>query len=180
MFLFLRMKEISNRNWKLLKALPWLVMLKFKWIPAQQAKEKLLAAFFKGKTESELRKLGEVFCTSYLPEHIRPNAVEKIRWHQQQGHIVALVSASVDIWIEPWARSMKMELIATKLEFDLQQKYTGKIAGINNNHAQKVVHIQQQFPNWEAMKTYAYGDSGGDTAMLEWADQGFFKPFHSG
>ena len=40
---------------------------------------------------------------------------------------------------------------------------------------EKVIRIREKFPNLDANYTYAYGDTQGDMAMLEIADESYYN-----
>ena len=77
-----------------LKILPILFSYAFKFCDNETAKQSITSTFFKGMSESKFDKLCQDFVNTKLDSFIRPKAIEKIKWHQQQGHKVYIVSAS--------------------------------------------------------------------------------------
>ena len=54
---------------------------------------------------------------------------------------------------------------------------TGRFSTPNCYGAEKVRRIQALLPYREQYKLIAHGDSRGDKEMLNYADQGYFRPF---
>ncbi|MCW3465707.1 HAD-IB family hydrolase [Chitinophaga nivalis] len=156
--------------------LPALIAYKCKLIPAQQMKEKVLAHFFGEMTEPDFAARCADFCTQRLPQLIRPAALKAIRQHQQEGHQVVVVTASVRQWVAPWCTALGIDCISSALDVQ-QQRITGKLAGANCNGAEKVRRIRQQFNLDNFREIYAYGDSSGDKPMLAIAQHAYFRLF---
>jgi phosphatidylglycerophosphatase C len=155
---------------------PWLIAHRIGLFSAQKAKEIFLGYFLKGITAEKFTLTCNQFCTQVLPTLIRPRAFEAIVQHKQNGTRIAIVSASCEDWIAPWANQFGIEVIATRLE-KKENIITGRIAGLNCNGSEKVTRIQEKINVLEYPVIIAYGDSSGDHAMLELATQKFFKPF---
>ncbi|MCU0335408.1 MAG: haloacid dehalogenase-like hydrolase [Chitinophagaceae bacterium] len=131
---------------------PGLALHKLGAISATIAKQRFLSAFFGGMVHEHFNELCHRFCQQKLPMLLRPAALERLRWHQQQGHQVYLVSASA---------------------------VTGRLANNNCNGEEKLRRIKAELALEEYSEIYAYGDSSGDTAMLSIATQPHFKPFRN-
>lgn len=140
------------------------------------AKERYLAYYLKGMTVPDFLALSREFGETHLPAMVRKRAVEKIEWHKSRGHEVCVVSGSCEVWLEQWCRDMGIGLLGTRI--DLSEKMiTGKIAGRNCFSEEKAVRIRQSYILESYDKIYAYGDSRGDRAMFELADETFYRPF---
>lgn len=160
-----------------IRLLPSAVKFALKLISNQEFKEVFLRLAYCGADANWLKECAEAFTKQQLPGLIREKAKKRIQWHRDRGHRIVLVSASADIWLEPWCRQEKIELICSHLEV-VDGKLTGKIAGKNCRKAEKVSRIKAEIDVSEYSKIYAYGDSSGDTEMLAFADDGQFRPFH--
>ena len=140
------------------------------------AKRLVLSFLFKGKTKTDLEKLGKDFAEHIIPSILLPKAIEEIDKHKEKGERIIVISASLEIWLKPWAESMELELICTKMEFE-DQKFSGHFASANCNGVEKVNRIKA-FLNIDAYSPiYAYGNSSGDKPMLALADHGFYRHF---
>ncbi|MEM6261287.1 MAG: HAD-IB family hydrolase [Bacteroidota bacterium] len=157
--------------------LPILVGLKLKLVGRQKAKEHLLSSFFKGQSQQSLFAAGKEFHEAYHSTLLRTRGINRVKWHQSQGHRCFLVTASLTWWTQPFANALGLELIATTPQLDERGNFTGHFAGKNCHGPEKVRRLQTVLADEEVMYTYAYGDTSGDREMLAWADEGTFKPF---
>ena len=167
---------------------PWMLAWKLKLISNQQAKEKVLAFFFRKTPLSRFQEQCEQFSGNILPGLIRPKALHEIALLQEKEATVVIVSASPENWIRGWASQVQAELIATKLQTIPPPKgpadtpadeylLTGKIEGANCHGREKVRRIEQAYTLADYTEIYAYGDSGGDKPMLQLGTVSFFRPF---
>jgi len=135
-----------------------------------EAKEAVFAYFFAGMGIDEFDEACRSFSLAKVPGIIRPRAMEQCAWHRRNGHHVAIVSASIRNWIEPWAQQQGIEtVIATEVDLD-DTVLTGRFSGKNCRGAEKVRRILSRFPDRGKYDLYAYGDSRGDREMLRFAD----------
>lgn len=147
-----------------------------KFMPNYIAKEKLVTYFFKGWNANKFKKISEKYALNNLDRIIKPKAIEKIRWHQSQGHKVIIVSASMECWIKAWCDKNRIELISTRLEVK-NNIITGKFSTKNCYGIEKVNRIKELYNLDEYMYIFAYGDSTGDKELLALANESFYKPF---
>jgi len=155
---------------------PYLIGLKIKLITNQHAKEKILEYFFKGMELSPFQKACDDFATGFLPSIVRPGASAEIQKLKDLGFEVVVVSASAENWIKAWADKIGVQLIGSRLE-TINEKITGKIAGMNCNGAEKVVRISSAYDLSHYDEIYAFGDTSGDKPMLALATKSYYKPF---
>ncbi len=116
-----------------------------------------------------LLKLAAEFGTG-LTDGLRPDVVARLRAHQQLGHRVVIVSASLTIYLQAVADHLGCELVATNLN-QVNGRFTGRIEGRNCRGAEKVVRLREVIGE-RPDEVWAYGDSHGDDEMLDWADHG--------
>lgn len=146
-------------------------------VTRQQAKEAVLETFLKGRGQDELLKIGTTFAEGPLNKLINQKGLKKLRWHQQQGHRCILISANLDIFLQPWAEKMQFDdLICSQLAFDPQGKATGKLSGVNCWGPEKVRRLLSILGPKDNFELYAYGDSRGDKELLALADHPFYRP----
>ena len=155
---------------------PMLVAYKLKIIPNHVAKEKLITHFFKGWSSVYFKNIAAKYSIEQIEKIIRPKAIEKITWHQEQGHKVVIVSASMECWLIKWCQKYRIDLIATRLEIE-NGKLTGKFATKNCYGIEKVNRIKEQYNLSEYRIICAYGDSAGDKEMLSIASKQYYKYF---
>lgn len=155
---------------------PMLLAMKAGLVSRQRTKEAFLSRFLKGKSREELQSMAEAFTEEILVHLIRPQALSRIQQHKDQGHRLLIVSASLDIWLAPWAASQEIPLLSSQGEF-IDGIFSGKLTGENCRGAEKVRRITEYLGADLPDHTIAYGDSSGDTELLQWADKAYFKPF---
>ncbi len=160
----------------MLKLSPMLLKYKLKLMPNYEAKEQMLYHFFKDINEHDFKKLAKEYSLNHIDKIVRPNALKKIKWHQQQGHTITLVSASMESWLKPWCDKYNIGLLSTKLEFK-NNYLSGKFATKNCYGIEKVNRIKEQYNINDYEQIYAYGDSRGDKEMLELADKQHYRHF---
>ena len=163
--------------WGLLLMSPVLAGYALKLIPNWQAKEALLTYFLKGLTEAKLQQLGQRFATQKLSKLLRPEALERLRWHQEQDHQTLLLSASLEAYLFPWAQIMEFDgVIGTKLEVQ-NGRLTGRICGKNCYGSEKVQRLIALMGDLGNYCIYAYGDSRGDLELLGVANYPYYRRF---
>lgn len=155
---------------------PILLAYVLKLLPNHIAKEKMISYYFKGWSEKNFQTVADEYAAHQIEKIVRPKALEKLRWHQEQGHKVVIVSASMKSWLKQWCDAHNVELISTQLEIK-QGKLTGRFATKNCHGKEKVNRIKEQYPLQDYSYIYAYGDSSGDKDMLKLANEAFYKPF---
>ena len=157
--------------------LPWLVALTLKLASAQRVKERLLVWAIGGISLERFSGDCNKFCSNRLPLWLRGEALERIKFHESRGDILAIVSASPENWILPWANTRSIKVISTRLVV-VDGKLTGRIAGLNCNGPEKVVRVKQAFNLNDFDKVYAYGDSKGDKELLALASNAYYRKFY--
>ena len=176
---------------------PLLVLMKLKVYPNYKAKQKVFAHFFRGMTLTRF----DALCTAFAQqgEHLlRPAARNFINTVRSEAYAMAIVSASIDNWVRPFAEmylqsdnsqdnrqsnsqdnkpSSPIIVLGTKVEVDAAGCLTGRFSTPNCYGPEKVRRIEAVWPHREQYDVSAFGDSRGDKEMLAYADQGYFKPF---
>lgn len=145
-------------------------------INSEKTKEIVLSYFFKGWGQKKLNKSASLYAQKYLPAIVRASAMQKIRWHQAQGHKIVIVSASLEIYLAGFCRDINADLLATGLEFR-EGKFTGKLNTPNCKGQEKVRRIQQHYDLKNFDRIYAYGDSPADLALKSIADEFHYRSF---
>ena len=163
--------------WKLLAMSPVLAAYSLKLVPNWWAKEVVLTYFLADLTEETLQRLGQCFAVEQIPQLLSPEAVERPLWHQEQGHQTILVSASLEVYLLPWAKAMGFDqATGTQLEIK-NDRVTGCIAGKNCYGKEKVKRLRALLGELSNYCVYAYGDSQGDRELLEVANYPFYRSF---
>jgi phosphatidylglycerophosphatase C len=155
---------------------PWLIALKLKLISNQAVKERILTWFFRGTSLPAFQQTCNRFAADVIPGLIRPKALQEIETLRQKGAAIVIVSASPENWIRPWADSLSIDLIATRLRI-VDDRLTGRISERNCHGKEKVARITAAYHLADYPNISAYGDSSGDRPMLQLAQTVFYKPF---
>ncbi len=139
-------------------------------------KAKLIKRLFTGQALARLREVGHGHASA-IESLLRPAAIERIVWHRQQGHRLVMVSASLDLYLEPIAERLGFDdLLCTRLSHD-RSLCDGGMEGENCRAAEKIQRLERLLGALDDYVIYAYGDSAGDKELLEAADFPHFRPF---
>lgn len=159
-----------------LSLLPSLIAFKLGRLSNTDAKELFLTRFLGGKSRRKLESAAEKFAEHEIPRMLRPKGLVKLKEYQAAGCRVVIVSASLDLWLKSWTEKIGVELLCSEGEWE-DNLFTGKLAGPNCHGPEKVERLLTLVKGQRPSRVIAYGDSSGDTELLEWADEGYFKPF---
>lgn len=142
------------------------------------AKERVLVRCLAGMRSDELQQEAEQFALFVLPGLIRHEAMQRLAWHRQEGHRCVVISASLELYVRPWAQSAGFDdVIATRLEAKEDGRITGKLSGANCFGIEKTRRLETLLGAREGYILYAYGDSRGDRELLSMADYAYFRQF---
>jgi phosphatidylglycerophosphatase C len=132
-------------------------------IPNDVAKQRVLRQFFAGINIATLREKATQFAVHELPRLIRPATARRFDWHKQQGHRCIVVSASLELYVRPWALKMGFDdVLASRLETRADGSVTGNLLGKNCYGIEKVRRLEELLGARSGYTLYAYGDSRGD------------------
>jgi len=155
---------------------PVLLAYKLKLIPNYKAKERLTTYFFKGVDVIEFQQIADDYSRDELDKIIKSDAFNRIKWHQEKGHKIVVVSASIECWLREWCKKYNLDLVGTKLE-SKHSKLTGKFSTLNCYGIEKVNRIKERYNISDYEVIYAYGNSKGDKEMLNIAHKRFYRYF---
>ncbi|MGA9211764.1 HAD-IB family hydrolase [Kaistella sp.] len=177
MFLYLKFYNTTKFRIQFVKHIPLFILLKMNLLDAEKVKRSFISSILKGQSKSKIEKKSQQFFDQYYPDIFRENALEFIKNIDHSHTDCYIVSASLGIWVKPFAEKFKMNLIATQAEFK-NDIFTGNFVGKNCNGAEKVNRIKEEIKDEKYDKSIAFGDTSGDQEMLNWANEGQFKFFH--
>jgi HAD superfamily hydrolase (TIGR01490 family) len=133
------------------------------------SKAALLERALAGQAATYVAEVGAAF-GAVLAGRIRPDMLERMTWHDRQGHQRVLVSASLAVYLEPFGHLTGFDqVIATRLESGVDGLLTGRLHGPNIRAVQKAIRLRELLGS-ETVEMWAYGDSAGDREMLAMAD----------
>ena len=161
-----------------LKHLHLLIMMKLGIMPNWKTKRIIFQYFFGGMT---LEKFNE-YCEKFAKEKaslLRKKGMVAVNKAVMDGDQVVIISASIENWVEPFFRfqvSNNINIIGTKIQV-VDGKLTGRFLTKNCYGEEKVRRLLEQYPDRKEYKLVAYGDSRGDHALLDFADEGHYREF---
>lgn len=161
---------------KLLMGLPMLVLL---WIDlvvrgngqSGKLKEALFFNYLQGQSREALERWGEQCVKQQLLPMV--NAVVKKPMDEALAHgdTVVMVTASLDFWVPFLANLLGCQYLCTQAEYDVSGRFTGRFATPNCKYEEKRRRILEKFDLKMYSRVVAYGNSDGDAAMFELADE---------
>jgi HAD superfamily hydrolase (TIGR01490 family) len=140
------------------------------------AKERMLVCCLAGMRMDKLQQEGERFASYVLPGLLCHEAMQRFEWHKQQGHRCVVISASLELYVRPWAIKAGFDdVIATRLKMQEDGRVTGKLSGENCFGIEKVRRLETLLGGRDGYTMYAYGDSRGDKELLSSADYPYYR-----
>ncbi len=130
---------------------------------------------FRGTPAADLEERGRAY-TPTLVEQLRPEMVERVRWHRDQGHATVIVSASLGAYLRPLAEHLGIDAaLAVELVAGVDGMLTGDVVGgLNTRGPHKVARLRawtdERLGSDTPFELWAYGDSSGDEELLALAD----------
>ncbi|MBV9511240.1 MAG: HAD-IB family hydrolase [Caulobacteraceae bacterium] len=140
-------------------------------------KARAARVFLGRSTEAEIAEAAARFAEARARKLLRPDAVRAWRRWQADGARLVIVTASPETLVAPFARGLGAEaLLGTRLAFDAQGRFTGRLDGANCRGPEKARRLRGLF-GAEVKLEAAYGDTDGDREMLALAEEQGFKVF---
>lgn len=140
-------------------------------IDGSKLKEKLISYYFKGESENVLKLMGTEFIKDLKKrDEFNEPLLQKMISYKAKGNTVGLVSASLDIWLIPFCEQNNVDCLCTEIEF-IDGICTGKLLTANCNREEKALRIKKRYILSEYPKIIAYGNSKGDQAMFDLANE---------
>lgn len=179
LFPFLRfVSGFAGFTENLLRVLPDLCRYAIGRLDRQDVKEAVLRRFIAGKSRCDLSEFGRKFSEEKISRMLCKEGMDRLRWHQRQGHRCILVSASLDVYLEHWSYVHRFDgLACSRLDYDSDGRATGELRGANCRGVEKVRRLYDIVDAQTVTELYAYGDSSGDRELLSVADHAYFRKF---
>jgi len=156
---------------------PSLVAWQVQRLSTGELKERALALFRICEVVNRKEEAGQGdWLLPVLRRHLRPVALERLRWHQQRGHRVVLCSASPRMLLQPLADWLGVELLATELQCQ-QGRWQPLLEGPNCKGPEKVQRLAALLGPLDGLTLEAYGDSQGDRELLQAAALPHYRSF---
>ncbi|MFI3246629.1 MAG: HAD-IB family hydrolase [Ferrimonas sp.] len=175
--------HFATPRWRLALLAPLLYTLKgawqLGWLSSAYTRRWVTRLCYSGRRQQTLVQLGKRYMAQHQSHIFRPEMLARLRWHQQRGDHIALVSASLDLYLTPWAQEQKITLLCSELAYRHGIATGGYRHGDCANQY-KAQRIQQHFQLEDYGSIYAYGDTAEDHAMLALAHHPYLnnQPWH--
>lgn len=145
-----------------------------------RAKQALLTSFLKGMSRDDFTNRVTKFAETHR-HLIRPEAIEAIDRHLEEGHTVVVVTASVEEWVAALLEE-RVPVIGTRLEVDGNGVLSGLMDGANCRGIEKVRRLEAWLASrggepLAGHRLIMYGDSDGDNELFTVAQECHYKPF---
>ncbi|MPS73112.1 MAG: haloacid dehalogenase-like hydrolase [Chryseobacterium sp.] len=177
MFLFLKFYDPAKFSVQFLKHIPLFVLLKLKLADTEAVKKNFISSILKGRSRHQIEKKAQQFFEENYPSLFRENALDFINNIDRQNTESYIITASLDLWVKPFADKFNMKLLSTQAEFK-DDIFTGNFVGKNCNKEEKVNRIKLEIGDQKFDKIIAFGDTSGDKAMFKFANESHYRFFH--
>ena len=162
-----------------LACLPWLIAWQLRLVSTGRFKQQTIAAFGVCDAVNLAEGAGRAdWLLGELRGQLRPEALQRLRWHQQRGDRVLLCSASPRLLLQPLANWLGVELLCTELE-QQQGHWRPKLSSPNCKGPEKVRRLAEHLGPLEGLTIEAYGDSKGDRELLQVSALPHYRSFLS-
>ncbi|MEO6598512.1 MAG: HAD family hydrolase [Polyangiaceae bacterium] len=153
---------------------PMIAGYKLGLVSAPTMRAYLVAAGFRGRLKAEVQSAGERYGNDVIPGVLRSEAMAKIAWHKERGDRVVVVSASLDVYLSVWCRSLDLDLICSELE-EREGVLTGRYRRGDCTGKEKARRVVERYDMSSYPVVFAYGDTPEDRDMLELAHKKYYR-----
>lgn len=134
-------------------------------------KERLVGRLLAGRSVTSVRDTGSQYARALIEgDALRAEMLERVAWHRAEGHEIVIVSASLDVYLEPLAGLLGVDhVLCTRLGVGPDDRLDGRLEGGNVRGPEKVQRVRAWLDG-DPAELWAYGDSAGDRELLAEAD----------
>ncbi|MDV6328536.1 HAD family hydrolase [Idiomarina sp. Sol25] len=170
-------KEVTppeRMRWGRLLLAPSILGYRAGLVSSSRIRQQVVKIGLKGFSKSEIDEKGLLHAKKFIPSVLRPEAMERLHWHQKQGDRIIVVSASLDVYLKPWCEQMGFELYCAELEVT-DDVVTGRYLNGDCTGLAKAERVKKLVNLKDYTKVYAYGDTKEDDELLALADEKYFQ-----
>jgi len=153
---------------------PIYVGYKAGFVSGNAIRERLADFAFRGLAQHDMHVAGERFARETVPTVLRPEAMERLRWHREQGDTIVVVSGSFDLYLSHWCAQHGLELLCSSLEAR-NGVMTGRFHGEQCVGAEKARRVHERYELSRYGIVYAYGDTHEDRDLLALAHRRWYR-----
>lgn len=162
---------LKQARWKIG---PWLLAYRATLVSAEALRRRVTRLAFAGRDAGEVGRLAQTYAEEALPAMLRPEMMQRIAWHQAQGHEVAVVSASLDAYLRTWCERHGITGLICNALAAKEGRLTGEYAG-GEIGMRKAALIHQHHDLSRYHRIHAYGDSREDRPILALAQARWYR-----
>ncbi len=149
--------------------LPFYLLYKIRILPARFMRPIATFIAFAGRETQQVKAIGTRFANDVIPRYLRPEAVERLNWHHNNGDTIVVVSASLNAYLQPWCEANGYHLLCSEVITD-KPNISGVYLQGDCSLERKVTRVKASFNLNDFASVYAYGDTHEDIPMLKLAD----------
>lgn len=166
------LRSHAARSPGLLRVVPMLVRFGLRRADHGDVKSALIRGTLGGCTRTELDAWTARFVPRLVAHGVWPEALACIARHRAQGDVLALMSASVDLYVPAIGRALGFaEVLCTALRWQ-GGRLDGALAGPNCRGTDKARRLKELRSRYPGLRVTAYGNAASDLAHLRLADHG--------
>jgi phosphatidylglycerophosphatase C len=162
------LRQLARRPWQLLRLLAVIPALGRFCLDRDRGrlKQSLLRATLRGLSRAELEITSREFVSDTIARHCFRDALATLRRHRERGHVLVLMSASVDFYVPEFGRQLGFDhVICTGVAWD-GDVLDGRLTTANRRGEEKVRCVQEYLASRGETDTFAYGNSESDLPHL--------------
>lgn len=168
-FYTLRKRHIVREG---LKILPWIQAYYLGLYPPHKIRVKLFAQMFQASPSAPILALAQQYQATLI-QQLDCQMWQQLLIHRARGDRIIVVSASVDVYLQPFCDALGIELLCSRAEIE-NGYFTGRYIGADCSAMEKAKRIQGLLNLEDYSCVYAYGNSIEDTEMLALADVAYW------
>lgn len=147
------------------------ILFRIKCISAETSKKRILKFYLGGYSKKALQAIAHEYVQRISTNGIvKPEMVSLINTYISEGAEVVVVSASLDLWVEPFCNLYAISCLSTQIAYSENDIFEGEFKSPNCKGIEKVNRIKKAFRLEDYTDIIAYGDSSGDIEMMQLAN----------
>lgn len=154
-------------GWSELRTSAWWLLRQMPPLSLQPLRERKL--YLAGKPVQVIEPLGEEFCREQLCPVVSADGMRRMEEHRQAGHMIILITGSLDFLIEPIASALQVDRCIAAEPEQNDGLYTGRLRSPlpYGEGKRQLIHRLASELRLDLSSCFAYGDSPGDREILE-------------
>lgn len=152
----------------------WNVLLYFTGVQSNSTlKEAFLVTILKNCTRTTVQVWVDKFVDQTIERNLSSDALKRLSHEKRKGRVV-LASASIDLYVEPLARRLKVEhVVCSKLKHAKGEYLIGSLDGKNCYGEEKLSRVIAYLTSFKHdLFITAYSDHDSDLPLLKYANKG--------